>query len=157
MQIAAKVPFHPQECPTCQYYVKAGEQCRTFNVDSAPRLLLEILVGETNKPCEHFLKISAPLPAVQPFVTPPGTKICSSCTSHIPIEEKTCPHCGAWFDVTIKGYCPNCQVTVQASGNRWCCRCGGELTDPRVESKVVEQPATPTVEKTSPVDQIQAV
>lgn len=141
MQIAEKVCFHTLDCPMCQHYVKAGENCRAFVDETTPDPLLAVFVGKTNAPCERFQKIQAPLPMTQAFVSAPGTKICPNCASFIPIGEKVCLHCGTWFQITIIGYCPTCNTTMHASDSRWCCKCSHELKERRIESRTIDQPA----------------
>lgn len=151
MKMAVSIPFHPQQCPVCQHYVKAGERCRAVKDNSTPRPSLANFLGETDKPCRRFQKILAPLSPAQPFKTAPGMKICPGCASVIVQSAKNCPHCGAWFKITIKGYCSNCQSVMQATDSRWCCRCGSDLTDLQMESMMIEQPAFPLSMKIKPV------
>ncbi|NMC13673.1 MAG: hypothetical protein GYA34_12430 [Chloroflexi bacterium] len=156
MKTAASIPFHPQQCPVCQHYVKAGERCRAYKDDSFPRPYLAAFSGETDKPCRRFQRILAPLSPSQPFETAPGMKICPGCASVIIQSAKNCPHCGAWFKITIKGYCPNCESVMQATDSRWCCRCGSELTDLQMESMMIEHPASamPIFMKINPVQPV---
>jgi hypothetical protein len=63
---------------------------------------------------------------------------CPVCNQQIKADTRVCPHCHAKFDVSLKGFCPNCRKSVEIDPfDHHCPRCGEEVIDQRYESKLV--------------------
>ncbi len=107
--------------------------------------------GETNLP-DDFFQFSGPEIAVVGIqsdsieVDSPGTpewsqeqsSACPVCHQQIKADTRVCPHCHAKFDVSLKGFCPNCRKSVEIDPfDHHCPRCGEEVIDQRYESALV--------------------
>ena len=87
MEIAQRVPFRPNQCPQCQYYVENGQRCRAFTVESWPKPLLAVLTGESNEPCPRFSKIATTQPGIAVNVAPtPQPPAAASSVTNIPTD-----------------------------------------------------------------------
>ncbi|OGO63519.1 MAG: hypothetical protein A2029_13340 [Chloroflexi bacterium RBG_19FT_COMBO_47_9] len=64
-------------------------------------------------------------------------RLCSQCGAPMRLASHSCRQCGARYYITIKGYCPVCQTIMDASADGRCDRCGGELDNPHVDSKLI--------------------
>lgn len=63
---------------------------------------------------------------------------CPVCHQQIKADTRVCPHCHAKFDVSLKGFCPNCRKSVEIDPfDHHCPRCGEEVIDQRYESTLV--------------------
>jgi hypothetical protein len=78
------------------------------------------------------------------------TRLCSQCGAPMRLASHSCRQCGASYYITIKGYCPVCQTMMDASADGKCDRCGGELDNPQVDSKLITSIET-TSEHPTPV------
>ena len=69
---------------------------------------------------------------------PEENALCPVCQLQIKADTRVCPHCHAKFDVSLKGFCPNCRKSVEIDPfDHHCPRCGEEVIDQRYESKLV--------------------
>lgn len=63
---------------------------------------------------------------------------CPVCREEIKADARICPHCRARFDISLKGYCPNCHTSVEIDPfNKRCPRCAEEVIDQHYESILV--------------------
>lgn len=63
---------------------------------------------------------------------------CPVCNGKIKADARICPHCNTQFDISLKGYCPNCHTTVEIDPfNKRCPRCAEEVIDQHYEATVV--------------------
>lgn len=107
--------------------------------------------GEPKLP-DDFFNFSAPEIAVVGIqsdsveVESPGTpewsqvqsSACPVCHQQIKADTRVCPHCHAKFDVSLKGFCPNCRKSVEIDPfDHHCPRCGEEVIDQRYESALI--------------------
>ena len=77
---------------------------------------------------------------------------CPVCHNEIKADTRVCPHCHAKFDVSLKGFCPNCRKSVEVDPfDQHCPRCGEEVIDRRYEARLVAygdiQPAASPAKK----------
>jgi len=63
------------------------------------------------------------------------------CAEEIEAAAKTCPFCGTEFEITIRGYCTHDHGVEEADQDGKCLKCGTEVMDRQVESRVKERPA----------------
>lgn len=54
LQTAARVPFHPLQCPVCTHYMAAANRCRAYAVESPAGTLLAVLGEESVEACPRF-------------------------------------------------------------------------------------------------------
>jgi hypothetical protein len=73
------------------------------------------------------------------------TKKCYMCAENIPLDAKTCPYCGARYEVVARGYCPQDHEVVEAGEDGMCPKCGSELVDKQIESRYAGEPEKPIV------------
>ncbi len=111
-----------------------------------------VLAGEEPKLPDDLFPFNTPEIAVvgiqseseamdQPQVTAwsqEQSSACPVCHQQIKADTRVCPHCHAKFDVSLKGFCPNCRKSVEIDPfDHHCPRCGEEVIDQRYESKLV--------------------
>lgn len=66
------------------------------------------------------------------------TTNCPVCNEKIKADSRICPHCSARFDISLKGYCPNCHTTVEIDPfDKRCPRCAEEVIDQHYEATLV--------------------
>ncbi len=91
-----------------------------------------------------------PAPAeveAKPIVVPINeTKQCPVCCNPIKAEARICRYCKATFTVRVRGYCLTDHETVEANAEGKCARCGNDLTDLLIESRLLKTPAVPPAE-----------
>ena len=68
------------------------------------------------------------------------TKQCPVCDNQIKAEAKICRFCKATFTVTIQGYCLTDHDVMELTADGKCARCGGEVADAHVESRLLKAP-----------------
>jgi HEAT repeats len=74
----------------------------------------------------------------QPGWTIEENTICPVCHRTIKADTRVCPHCHAKFDVSLRGFCPNCRKSVEIDPfDHHCPRCGEEVIDQRYESRLI--------------------
>ena len=97
----------------------------------------------TTGPATHAPPISLPteVQAKPVFVPINETKQCPVCCNQIKAEARICRYCKATFTVKVGGYCMTDHETVEASGEGKCGKCGGEVADLHVESRLLKAPA----------------
>jgi hypothetical protein len=55
MSVAEIIPFHPNQCPTCQSYASNIKRCHAYAVDGPLGIhLLAEFAGESSDPCEEY-------------------------------------------------------------------------------------------------------
>ena len=67
-------------------------------------------------------------------------KTCPICGNEIIVEARFCSFCRTQFEVTVKGYCTNCHIIVEADAQGRCHRCGNTVLDKQVESHFISAP-----------------
>jgi hypothetical protein len=72
-----------------------------------------------------------------------GTKTCPLCAEAIDLGATVCPHCGARFEVSARGYCASCHQVVPSGVGGVCSVCGGPLIDETLESHFVGEGPPP--------------
>ena len=90
---------------------------------------------------------------VQPGPAQDENSSCPVCHKEIKADTRVCPHCHAKFDVSLKGFCPNCRKSVEIDPfDQHCPRCGEEVIDRRYEARLVAygdiKPETSPAKKT---------
>jgi hypothetical protein len=79
-------------------------------------------------------------PAVvgETYSTKEETTNCPVCRQEIKADSRICPHCRARFDISLRGYCPNCHTAMEVDPfNKVCPRCGEEVIDQHFEAVLV--------------------
>jgi hypothetical protein len=75
---------------------------------------------------------------IQPGPAQDENSSCPVCHKEIKADTRVCPHCHAKFDVSLKGFCPNCRKSVEIDPfDQHCPRCGEEVIDRRYEARLV--------------------
>jgi len=141
LQTAARVPFHPLQCPVCTHYMAAANRCRAYAIESPTGTLLAVLGEESVEACPRFETNAVPdltprveTPAVDghpdpgivespaPLHAPPETAAVEPAE---PVAIET-----AAADKTIKGtpmiHCAKCKAENPPSVDR-CQRCNAML------------------------------
>ncbi len=95
-------------------------------------------------PPQQIISAPASLPAE---ILPQATNVsinemkqCPVCCNPIKAEARICGFCKATFTIAIRGYCLNDHAVVETTPEGKCARCGGELTDLHVESRLLKAP-----------------
>jgi hypothetical protein len=84
MQIASKVPYHPRQCPQCQYYYPEINRCKAFAVESYPRPILAVFHSEAEEDCLAFKHSLGNIPSTSsPEPVPEVTEEVN--TSEVPV------------------------------------------------------------------------
>lgn len=76
------------------------------------------------------------------------TKQCPVCCNPIRAEARICRFCKATFTVKVRGYCLTDHETIEVTGEGKCTRCGGEVADWHLESRLSKAPAVLPVQAT---------
>jgi hypothetical protein len=91
------------------------------------------------------------------FISINETKACPVCCNQIKAEARVCRFCKATFAITIRGYCLADHDVMETSTEGKCARCGNQVADLHVESRLLKAPAVLPVGATqSPVAPVQA-
>jgi len=67
-------------------------------------------------------------------------KVCPACANRIKAEARLCRFCRARFTVSLRGYCLADHDIVEVGDDHHCKRCGGEVADLHVESRLQSMP-----------------
>jgi hypothetical protein len=82
------------------------------------------------------------------FISINETKACPVCCNQIKAEARVCRFCKATFAITIRGYCLADHDVMETSTEGKCTRCGNQVADLHVESRLLKAPAVLPVEAT---------
>jgi hypothetical protein len=82
------------------------------------------------------------------FIAINETKACPVCCNQIKAEARVCRFCKATFAITIRGYCLADHKVMETSTEGKCTRCGNQVEDLHVESRLLKAPAVLPVEAT---------
>jgi len=141
LQTAARVPFHPLQCPVCTHYMAAAKRCRAYAVESPAGTLLAVLgeesveacprfetsaIQDTNPPAETSEVESLSDTGLDGTIPPADTEPATSAQQ----RPEAVPVMAAAAEKVVKGtamiHCPKCKAENPPSVDR-CQRCNTRL------------------------------